>query len=372
MLIIYVFLFLLFVILVVSLYFLLKTDDMKNKIEYVDKLDLNDVKFLVKSSYVDGDIFVNWLKDLKIKNKRFLDLRSELDKLIVWLDELKNSIIVWILSNWHLLVEWAPGLAKTKTILTISKVLDMDFRRIQFTPDMMPSDILGSQIYNQKKWDFEVKIWPIFTNVLLADEINRATPKVQSALLEAMQERKINISWEEFDLPSPFFVLATQNPLEQEWTYPLPEAQLDRFLFKVLVNYPDFDKEKQMLDIIEEEYDIELNKVLSQNELLEFQKEIQNISCSSAIKEYIVRLVESTRKPDPKIVYWISPRWSISMLMAAKAVAFLKDRDYVDYEDVQQVALLATRHRVIISYDAKIDGYTEDDILVDKFRRIEY
>ncbi len=370
MIFIYLFLFILFVILIVSIYLILKEDKDNDLIEKVKNLSENQIENIVKKTNIDEENFLMWLKELDIRVDILKEFKTELSKIIVWLDELKNSILVGILANGHILVEWVPWLAKTKTISSIASILDLQFSRLQFTPDMMPADIIWSEIYNQKKWDFEIKLGPIYTNILLADEINRTTPKVQSALLEAMQERKINISWKEFDLPNPFFVLATQNPIEQEWTYPLPEAQLDRFLFKVVVSYPNKQQEMEVLNIIEKEDDIKLNKLISRETIIELQQKIKDIKVSENIKRYIVELVNITRKSHQNIVYWLSPRAGISMLNASKALAFLKWKEFVDYEDVQQVALLTSRHRLILSYDAKLDWLTPDDVLVDLFKKV--
>jgi len=370
---IYILLAIAILILFFVIYYFLK-DSNKEKEELLQKVEnLQDwqIENIVKKSYIDQDNFLKWLKEIDIQQDKFLDFKEQIDKVIVWLDELKNAIAVSLLASGHILVEGVPGLAKTKTISTISKILDLQFSRIQFTPDMMPSDILWVQIYNQKKQDFEIKLWPIYSNIVLADEINRTTPKVQSALLEAMQERKINISGQEFELPRPFYVLATQNPIEQEWTYPLPEAQLDRFLFKILVNYPSPEEEKKVLDILENESNIDLKKVMNAENILSFQQQIRNIKVSDKIKQYIVDLVYATRRPHPYIVYWLSPRAGISMLYSSKAVAFLKWRDYVDYEDVQQVALLSSRHRIILSYEAKLDWISPDNVLLDLFKKVK-
>lgn len=359
------FLGILIIISIVILYFIWK-----------DELDEEKVKFDVpinnKKLKIDDKLFKNWLKELDIKQEDFLKLKNEIRKKIIWLDEFINSILVSILANGHLLVEWVPWLAKTKTIETLSYILDVNFTRIQFTPDMLPSDIIWTEIYNQKLNDFETKLWPIFTNVLLADEINRTTPKVQSALLEAMQERKVTIWWKNYSLPKPFFVLATQNPLEQEWTYPLPEAQLDRFLFKVLVNYPNREEEIKILDTLEKEENIKLEKILNDEKIVDFQKQVKNVYASEKMKEYIVKLVEKTREKDERVLYGASPRWSIALLNASKAVAFLEWRDYITYEDIQRVALNSLRHRIIISYDAKIDWYNEDKILLEKLPEVEF
>ncbi len=351
------------VILIYILYSILKEQDIK-EIKIADK-DIESIKKSIKHSKVDPQNFIIGVNDLKIQNQDFINLKNELHKKIIWMEEFLNLVLVNIVCGGNILVEWVPGLAKTKTIQVLSEILEMDFKRIQFTPDMLPSDIIWTEIFNAKTRDFEVKIWPVFTNILLADEINRTTPKVQSALLEAMQEKKVSIWWNTYDIPKPFFVLATQNPLEQEWTYPLPEAQVDRFLFKIIISYPTAKEEKLVLDTLEKENNIKLNKVLDIRKILEIQNNLNNVKISEDIKDYIVRLVESTRKPDSRIMYGASPRAAIGLMFAAKALAFLQDRDYVEHYDVQRLCLSVLRHRILLSYDAKVDGLNEDDVLLD-------
>lgn len=325
----------------------------------------DDVVSLVKTSLIDENLFSWGLRDISIKDDTFLKIKEQLRKKIVWMDEFLNSILVNMLVGWHVLVEWVPWLAKTKTIDTLAYIFDMDFKRIQFTPDMLPSDIVWVEIFNSVSKNFEIKRWPVFANILLADEINRTTPKVQSALLEAMQEKKVTIWGEDFDLPKPFFVLATQNPIEQEWTYSLPEAQIDRFLFKVLLEYPSIEEEKQILDTLEQENQISLMKVLDAKNLLKIQEKVSYITVSQDIKDYISRLVSATRVQDSRIFYWASPRASIWLMMASKAVAYLEWRDYVTHHDVQRLCLSIMRHRIILSYDAKIDWFNEDKFLLE-------
>lgn len=359
-------LFIIVIILIVFLYYIWKddsrvSDDVLNQPKFTQQQIINSIK----KTNVDTVFFEKWLKDIEIINKDLNCFKNEIRKKIVWMDDFINAILINLLVWWHLLVEWVPWLAKTKTIETLSKVLDMQFKRIQFTPDMLPSDIIWVEIFNTKTWNFEVKQWPVFTNILLADEINRTTPKVQSALLEAMQEKKISIWWESFLLPKPFFVLATQNPIEQEWTYSLPEAQVDRFLFKVLVSYPELVEEKQILNILEKEDSLSLEKVIDLKSFIDLQLSVNSIYVSDDIKDYIVRLIWKTREKNDLIVYGASPRASIWIMNASKAVAFLAWRDYVNHEDIQRVALNVLRHRVILSYDAKVDGLTEDNFLID-------
>ena len=316
-------------------------------------------------NYEDTE-FYNQLNNLDIQQEKNLELKKEFSKYIVWSENLINSIIVAIIANWHILVEWVPWLAKTKTILVLSKLLWLTFQRIQFTPDMLPADLIGWEIYNKNTWKFEIFKWPIFTNLLLADEINRTTPKVQSWLLEAMQERKITIWKETFSLSNPFFVMATQNPIEQEWTFPLPEAQLDRFLFKVKVDYPSFDEEKQILDKFDANTD-DIKPILSKQDIFSMQKEVENIEIDENIREYIINLVEATRKNDENISIWSSTRWIIYLKQAAMAVAYLQWKDKVDIQDVKKVALWVLRHRVVLSYTWLSKNLDIDKLLIEKF-----
>lgn len=311
--------------------------------------------------------FYNQLYNLNIRQEKILELKKEFSKYIVWSDNLINSIIVAILSNWHILVEWVPWLAKTKTILVLSKLLWLDFKRVQFTPDMLPADLIGWEMYDKNTGSFKIFKWPIFTNLLLADEINRTTPKVQSWLLEAMQEKKVTIWTKTFDLPNPFFVMATQNPVEQEWTFPLPEAQLDRFLLKVDVNYPSFEEEKLILD----KFNVStsnIEPIFSWDDILSMQEEVSNIQVDDNIKDYIINLVESTRKQDEDIILWASTRWIIYLKKASMSVAYLQWKDKVDVEDVKKVALWVLRHRIVLSYSWLSKNI--DKILIDKFIHI--
>lgn len=269
-----------------------------------------------------------------------------------------------------MLIEGVPWLAKTKTVHTFADILGMDFKRIQFTPDMLPADILGVEMYDNATKSFEAKLGPIMTNIILADEINRATPKVQSALLEAMQEQQVTIGWKSFKLPDPFFVLATQNPLEQEGTYPLPEAQIDRFLFKILVSYPNLHEEKKILDGMERDQNIQVKKIISHKEFYALKQWVQEVIMADQIKQYITKLIEATRICE-QLAYGSSPRWSIGLMNASKAVAFCEGRDYVTHDDVQKVALTVLRHRVILSYEAKMEGLHEDQVLLELFKTVK-
>lgn len=324
-----------------------------------------------KEHKIDTKFFVEWLENLNFHNNTLKKLKTLIHEHIIGMDYLINAIIINILCDGHVLVEWFPGLAKTKTIHIFSQLLGLDFKRLQFTPDLLPADIIGGEIYNNKTQKFSTKIWPIMANIILADEINRATPKVQSALLEAMQEQQVTIGGISHKLPKPFFVLATQNPIEQEGTYPLPEAQIDRFLFKVVVDYPTIDQEKIILDTIENTSLDTIKSVITHKQLSDLKKNINKILISDEIKHYITRLTTITRKNHEYILYGTSPRWSIGLMLASKAVALVEWRSYVTHEDVQRVALSVLRHRVILNYQAKLSGLSEDQVLLELFETVK-
>ncbi len=319
---------------------------------------------------IDTRYFQEWLETIEFHHKDLKHFKETLHHHIIGMDSLINAIMINILCGGHVLVEGFPWLAKTKTIHIFAQLLGLDFKRIQFTPDLLPADILGGEIYNSTSQAFDTKMWPIMANIILADEINRATPKVQSALLEAMQEQQVTIGWITHKLPSPFLVLATQNPIEQEWTYPLPEAQIDRFLFKVLVHYPSITQEKQILDIMEKEDMTSIKSVLSHSQLDEIKKDIDKITISDEIKHYITRLTNITRKEHDYILYGTSPRGSIGLMLASKAVALANGKSYVTHEDVQRVALPVLRHRIILNYQAKLSWLTEDQVLLELFETV--
>ncbi len=325
-----------------------------------------------KDNLLDWKVFLQGIKKFSIKNAKLSVVRNEISKKIIGMDEFINSMLLSLIVEWNILVEWVPGLAKTKTIDILSQTLWLDFSRIQFTPDMLPSDIVWTDILNSKTNEFEIRFGPIFANIILADEINRTTPKVQSALLEAMQEKKVTIGATTYDLPKPFFVMATQNPLEQEWTYQLPEAQIDRFFFKILVDYPTKNEETKILDVLENEEFIEIDKLLSKKELLEIQKEVKKVVISEDIKSYAVRLAKATRVyKTEEVLYGASPRASICLMQWAKWLAYMDNRDYVTIEDVQKIALLVFRHRIILSYDLIVDRISPDNILIDIFAGVK-
>jgi MoxR-like ATPase len=294
----------------------------------------------------------------------------EVKKVIVGQDHLLERMIVALLARGHILVEGVPGLAKTMAIKTLADVIGGDFKRIQFTPDLVPADLIGTRIYNQKTGEFNTSLGPVFTNLLLADEINRAPAKVQSALLEVMQERQVTIAHESFKVPNPFLVLATQNPIETEGTYALPEAQVDRFMLKVVVDYPSSTEEFVIVERMTGELE-PLQKVLSTDDLLALQREAAQVYVDPALHEYAVRLVTATRTPDRHglqdvaryITYGASPRASINLILTARALAFVRGRAYALPQDVLDVALDVMRHRLVLSFEALSDNVSSDDVL---------
>ena len=294
----------------------------------------------------------------------------EVKKVIVGQDHLLERMVVALLSRGHILVEGVPGLAKTMAVKTLSQAIGGEFQRIQFTPDLMPADLVGTRIYNQRTGEFNTSLGPVFTNLLLADEINRAPAKVQSALLEVMQERQVTIGRETYPVPSPFLVMATQNPIESEGTYPLPEAQVDRFMLKVLVGYPSSTEEfvivERMTGALQD-----IQPVFDTEELLALQRQADSVYVDPALIEYSVKLVTATRQPEVfglddlkrYILFGASPRASINMIIAGRSLAFVRGRDYALPQDIRDVALDVTRHRLVLSYEALSDNVESDDIL---------
>ena len=298
-------------------------------------------------------------------------LRNEISRVIVGQHSLVDRLLVGLISNGHILLEGVPGLAKTLALKTLAGAIHLQFGRIQFTPDMLPADIVGTLIYNPRDGAFSTKHGPIFANLVLADEINRAPAKVQSALLEAMQERQVTLGDVTYPLPDPFFVLATQNPLEQEGTYPLPEAQIDRFMLKVIVNYPNRDEERMILDSMAvAEPSLEVQAVVTGDDIIAARRVVSGIYVDDKVKDYIVDIVLATRDPRPygiDLNGWVqcgaSPRATISLTLAARAVAFLNGRGYVTPQDVKDVAYDALRHRIIVSYEAEAENITSENII---------
>jgi MoxR-like ATPase len=294
----------------------------------------------------------------------------EVKKIIVGQDHLLERLLVALLARGHILVEGVPGLAKTMAIKTLADAIGGEFQRIQFTPDLVPADLTGTRIYNQKSGDFNTSLGPVFTNLLLADEINRAPAKVQSALLEVMQERQVTIGRETYKVPDPFLVLATQNPIESEGTYPLPEAQVDRFMLKVLVGYPSSTEEFVIVERMTGAVQA-IRKVLTPEQLVALQKDASHVYVDPALIEYVVQLVTATRDPqlvgeqDLKtyILFGASPRASINLILAARALAFMRDRAYVLPEDVRDLAADVIRHRLVLSYEALAEDIDSDALL---------
>jgi MoxR-like ATPase len=301
----------------------------------------------------------------------------EVKKVIVGQDHLLERLIVALLARGHILVEGVPGLAKTLAITTLAESIGGDFKRIQFTPDLVPADLVGTRIYNQKSGEFNTSLGPVFTNLLLADEINRAPAKVQSALREVMQERQVTIGRETHKVPNPFLVLATQNPIETEGTYALPEAQVDRFMLKVLVGYPSTTEEFVIVERMTQAFQA-VQQVITTDQLVGLQKEVEKVYVDPVLIEYAVKLVTVTRRPqdfgykelERYVTFGASPRASINMILSARALAFVRGRDYVLPQDVVDMAADVIRHRIVLSYEALSDNITSDDLLKKLMNRI--
>lgn len=310
-------------------------------------------------------------KDIYEASQKVKELKMEISKKVFWQNDLIEKTIICLIWGWHILLEWMPWLAKTLTISTLSKCVDLGFNRIQFTPDLLPSDLIWTEIFNIKNSSFDIKKWPIFNNFILADEINRAPSKVQSALLEAMAEGSITIWKETFVLEKPFLVLATQNPVEQSWTYKLPEAQLDRFSMKVKVDYPSFEQEKEMYKNVVYDDKKEVSKILSKQDIFYLQDLVEKIYISDAIFDYVSKIIDATRNPEnywlkdlkKYINFWVSPRWWISTLRAAKALALIEWRSFVIPEDIKKLVKNTLCHRLILSYEAIVDEIDEEYII---------
>jgi len=306
------------------------------------------------------------------KNGNWINpLREEMARVLIGQHSLVDSLIIGLLTKGHLLIEGVPGLAKTLTINALAGCLNVGFKRIQFTPDLLPADVIGTLIYSPQNGTFSPRLGPVFTNLLLADEINRAPAKVQSALLEAMQERQVTIGDTSYELPDPFLVMATQNPLDQEGTYQLPEAQLDRFLLKVTIDYPNPEEERSILELMgNSNVNLSTNQILSKEQIAESRKVADSIYVDESIKDYIVSLVISTREPEkidgnllPYIRCGASPRATINLTLASKANAFIQGRGYVTPTDVKKVAPEILRHRVLLTYEAEAEQITTDQLV---------
>jgi len=324
-------------------------------------------------------IDISVLNEEIARESKFVDLLfQEIGRIIVGQNYMVERLLIGLLSNGHVLLEGVPGLAKTLTVRTMSETISAGFQRIQFTPDLLPADLIGTMIYNPKSGEFSPYKGPIFTNIVLADEINRAPPKVQSALLEAMQERQVTIGTETYKLTDPFLVLATQNPIEQEGTYPLPEAQVDRFMLKLKVLYPDKNEERQIMDRIVEGCAIEVKEIISPEEIIKARDIVSKVYMDDKIKDYIVDIVIATRDPEryglklkELIEYGASPRATINLALASKAYAFIKRRGYVTPADVKSVGMDVLRHRIIVTYEAEAEEISSEDIVKKIFDTIE-
>jgi MoxR-like ATPase len=323
---------------------------------------------------------VRALNDVVAKESAFVDdLTSEIGKVIVGQQLMIERILVGLLSGGHVLLEGVPGLAKTLTVRTVCDAISAKFARVQFTPDLLPADLIGTVIYDQKTGEFTSKLGPIFANLVLADEINRAPAKVQSALLEAMQERQVTIGDKSYPLPDPFVVMATQNPIEQEGTYPLPEAQVDRFMLMVKVGYPTREEERSVMDRMTSTRDTKAGSKTSPQQLMEARKVVRDVYMDDRVKDYIVNVVFATREPEKSglkdlsslIEYGASPRASIALNLAARAHAFLRHRGYVTPEDVKAIGPDVLRHRVVLSYEAEAEEVTAEDIVRRVFEVVE-
>ena len=314
------------------------------------------------------------IKELNEKAEKYSEklrkVHSEISKVIVGHDNIIEKLLIALISNGHVLIEGVPGLAKTLMIKTLSECLESGFARLQFTPDLLPADITGTKIYDHKNTSFKTIKGPIFTNFILADEINRAPPKVQSALLEAMQEKQVSIQGETMVLPKPFMILATQNPIESEGTYKLPEAQVDRFMFKILIGYPSIDGEEEIIERFTEGIKISISKNLNAKQIIEMQEFNQKVYADKKVKRYVAELVDATRHPEKydleingHIEYGASPRASLWLILAAKAHAMMKGRGYVKPEDVKAIAYDVLRHRILLTYEAEAEQKTSDEII---------
>jgi len=314
-----------------------------------------------------------------IHRQKVKQIFDEIGKVVVGQHHMISRLLIGLFSNGHILLEGVPGIAKTLTVSTLSKVLHLDFQRIQFTPDLLPADLIGTMIYNQKVGSFEVKKGPIFSNIILADEINRAPAKVQSALLESMQEKQVTIGETTYKLDKPFLVLATQNPVDQEGTYPLPEAQIDRFMMKVHVDYPTKEEEMEVMRRMSNlSFDTDVNTIITKEDVFKIREEVNEVKVSESIEKYIIELVYATRNPQDYgldkmaeyIQYGASPRATINMNLASKVVAFFNEREFVLPEDIKEIAMDILNHRIILNYEAEADGITTHDVVEEILNKV--
>ncbi|MFW5774840.1 MAG: AAA family ATPase [Chitinivibrionales bacterium] len=316
---------------------------------------------------------------IKEKSSFVSALKAEMGKVIVGQHQMVDRLLISLLTRGHILLEGVPGLAKTLSVSTLAKAIDTGFKRIQFTPDLLPADLIGTMVYNQKTGEFVPKTGPIFSNIILADEINRAPAKVQSALLEAMQERQVTIGDTTYPLSEPFLVMATQNPIEQEGTYPLPEAQVDRFMLKLKIEYPTRQEERDILSRMATGVVPEVSKVISAESILSARQVVNDIYMDPKVEDYIINLVIATRQPAESglkeladlLEYGASPRATIFLTRAARAHAFIKGRGYVTPEDVKSVGMDILRHRVIVTYEAEAENITPEDVVQKVFDSVE-
>ena len=334
----------------------------------------------MESSTTTSSMDIKIINDMIHKESAFVDaLTLEINKKIVGQKYMIERLLIGLLGQGHVLLEGVPGLAKTLAINTLSQAIAADFSRIQFTPDLLPADVVGTMIYNMHKNEFAVKKGPIFANFILADEINRAPAKVQSALLEAMQEKQITIGEETFKLEEPFLVLATQNPIEQEGTYPLPEAQVDRFMLKVVIDYPELEEEKLIIRQNLSKEEVKVNAVVDKAQIIKAREVIKDVYMDEKIEQYIVDIVGATRYPDkyklreikPLIGFGASPRGSINLAKAAKSYAFIKRRGYVIPEDVRAVCMDILRHRIGLTYEAEAENVKVEEIITSVLNAVE-
>ncbi len=309
---------------------------------------------------------------IKLESEKIKNMKLEISKSVIGQDYMIERLIIGLLTGGHVLLEGLPGLAKTLSVNTLAKTMKADFRRIQFTPDMLPADLIGTNVFNPKDGTFSPKKGPVFTNIILADEINRAPAKVQSALLEVMQEQQVSLAGHTYLLEKPFLVLATQNPIEQEGTYPLPEAQVDRFMMKLKIQYPSKEEEREILNLVTSFYqNVEVQQILTKEEILDMQQMIEDVYVDDKIKDYIVNVVDASRNPadhglpelEPLIEIGASPRATITLAIASRAYAFLQGKGFVSPQDIKAIAPDILRHRIMISYEAEAEEKTSDDVV---------